>query len=265
MPAFNRAFRFGDGLFETILIRAGQPACWSQHLARLAKGMQALGLQAPEDAAAWHARLADEVAAQWKQAGRPAFARARLHVYRDGGGAYLPETDQAVAAVEVAAYPGDPWLQAQPAPLCWWPEGALSLTPWSGCKTSNALPYILASRYARAQGASDALIAGPGGQLAEAAASNVLICAGGRWHTPWLASGRLDGILLRRVLEAMARLGMPCEERRIAAEETRHCESLWLCNTQRGLYPARSLDGRPLDLSEVSLVRVREAIRQMPA
>jgi branched-subunit amino acid aminotransferase/4-amino-4-deoxychorismate lyase len=63
----------------------------------------------------------------------------------------------------------------------------------------------------------------------------------------------------------MARLGIPCWERRISLDETRHCESIWLCNTQRGLYPARSLDGRPLDLSGASLARVREALRQLQA
>ena len=44
----DRAFQYGDGLFETIAIRAGEPRLWDYHMDRLAAGCACLGLAMPE-------------------------------------------------------------------------------------------------------------------------------------------------------------------------------------------------------------------------
>jgi 4-amino-4-deoxychorismate lyase len=38
VPADDRGLHYGDGLFETVLIRAGQPRFLEAHLARLSAG-----------------------------------------------------------------------------------------------------------------------------------------------------------------------------------------------------------------------------------
>ena len=49
IPANVRGFQYGDGLFETIAIRDGDLRLGPYHLARLRKGCEALGLQAPSE------------------------------------------------------------------------------------------------------------------------------------------------------------------------------------------------------------------------
>ena len=44
LPITDRALHYGDGLFETILVRDGAPRLWEQHLARLQRSCQRLAL-----------------------------------------------------------------------------------------------------------------------------------------------------------------------------------------------------------------------------
>jgi hypothetical protein len=44
IPVRDRGLHYGDGLFETILIRDGMPCLWDRHMARLALGADRLGI-----------------------------------------------------------------------------------------------------------------------------------------------------------------------------------------------------------------------------
>ena len=48
-PIDDRAFQYGDGLFETIAIRGGAPRLWPLHAARLAAGCRRLEIVPPAD------------------------------------------------------------------------------------------------------------------------------------------------------------------------------------------------------------------------
>jgi 4-amino-4-deoxychorismate lyase len=45
---FERAFQFGDGLFETVAVVDGNPCLWNAHMARLAEGCRRLRLPEPD-------------------------------------------------------------------------------------------------------------------------------------------------------------------------------------------------------------------------
>src|SRR5260370_41796401 len=44
---FDRGFLYGDGLFETVRVRAGKPFRWQQHVERLQRGAEFLRLRLP--------------------------------------------------------------------------------------------------------------------------------------------------------------------------------------------------------------------------
>src|SRR2546430_17615060 len=49
--AFDHGLTVGDGVFETIAVRAGRPLAVTRHLARLVRSAVALGLPAPDTGA----------------------------------------------------------------------------------------------------------------------------------------------------------------------------------------------------------------------
>ncbi|MCB1785223.1 MAG: aminotransferase class IV, partial [Gammaproteobacteria bacterium] len=46
----ERGFQFGDGLFETLMVRDGRACLWDAHMGRLALGCERLGLPQPDTA-----------------------------------------------------------------------------------------------------------------------------------------------------------------------------------------------------------------------
>ena len=47
VPFDDRGLAYGDGLFETVLLRTGKPVLWRYHRERLAQGCHRLGLPLP--------------------------------------------------------------------------------------------------------------------------------------------------------------------------------------------------------------------------
>lgn len=48
LPLNDRGLAYGDGVFETVLVRDGTPLLWDAHLARLTRGCERLGFPAPQ-------------------------------------------------------------------------------------------------------------------------------------------------------------------------------------------------------------------------
>ena len=76
MPFDDRGLAYGDGLFETVLVRDGRPLLWDYHVARLQRGCALLGIDAPAD---------ESLAALPAEAG-PGLAVLKLIVTRGSGG-----------------------------------------------------------------------------------------------------------------------------------------------------------------------------------
>ena len=47
---FDRAFLYGDGLFETLRVSKGQPHLWDEHFTRFSAGAKVLGIALDYDA-----------------------------------------------------------------------------------------------------------------------------------------------------------------------------------------------------------------------
>lgn len=59
-PVLNRGFIFGDGIYEVIRIYYRRPFRGAQHLARLFRSLESIGIANPHDTASWNA-LIDKV------------------------------------------------------------------------------------------------------------------------------------------------------------------------------------------------------------
>ncbi|OIN57025.1 aminotransferase class IV [Arsenicibacter rosenii] len=201
----NRAFQYGDGLFETIRYEQNTVWFWPDHMARLSEGMQALHLNRPAGmtAEALYAAVLQLLGAN-RLTGQP--ARIKLQVWRQPGGLYTPATCDADWLL--TARPGAAFAVTVKQRLCLFPDIRLSHSTISACKTLNALPYVLAGHYRQQQGAGDAVLLDTAGHLAECVASNLFWGKNGTWYTPSLQSGCINGIIRRQLL----RSGMPVLE-----------------------------------------------------
>jgi branched-subunit amino acid aminotransferase/4-amino-4-deoxychorismate lyase len=235
IPADDRGFTLGDGLFETLLWEDGELAFWPEHFARLERGCATLGLPAPEEAAALEAVLA---AAESLGETRGA---VRLTLTAGSGGRGLDRP--AKPGVRLVATAAPAALTIGPASLVTSTIRRNGGSPASRLKTLSYMDNVLARREAIAGGADEALMLNTDGDVACAAAANLFWLKDGVLHTPALDCGVLDGVIRGRLL---VRSSVPVREVRMGLQEVRTADAVYLTNSLIGLRPVSRLDGRDL-------------------
>jgi para-aminobenzoate synthetase/4-amino-4-deoxychorismate lyase len=201
-----------------------------RHRDRLARSAAVLGFRF--DAAAFDALVARTL--RTLEAGLAPAGRARLRValHRDGG---LELARQPLAEVAVDAS-GDVSVLLSDDPLP--ADRALAVF-----KTTARQAYDAAIAQARAQGAFDTLLFGPGDELLEGGRSNVFVKLDGRWWTPPVADGVLPGVMRAVLLDDPA---WGAAERRITRADLARAQGLVVCNALHGALRARvTTNARP--------------------
>ncbi len=232
IPASDRGFLLGDGLFETIRIRQRRPVALDRHLARLAAGLKTLGFgPLPLDPAA---ALADLL-----KAGSVGEGVARLTVSRGPAPRGVLPPESPTLTVLITAAPMAPVVS--PARLIV-ARGTRrnQHSPLSRLKTMNYGDSILARQEAEAALADDAILLNTDGHVAETSAANLVFRLGDAWVTPPAADGALPGTARARLLDA----GL-IAERRVTAGELVQAE-VGFAVSALTLRPIAAIDSRNL-------------------
>lgn len=257
IPVTDRAFLYGDGIFETLRVYRGRPFVWRWHLERLRGGAAILGLSRPRG------RLLLRWVGELLERNRMAEAVVRLQITRGSGRrGYSPVgAGPALCLITVHPAPSMPSAEAAGTTLVtsgWRISGDDRL---AACKHTSRLIHVLASAEARAAAADDALLLNQRGQVVEATGANFFWFAGNLAHTPPLASGALPGVTRRLVFELAAGLGIEIRERTLAARQLQRVAGGFLTSSVQGLRWVRRIDGRSL-VRHAHFDRLHRAYRQ---
>ncbi len=232
VPAADRGFRFGDGLFETIRLEAGVPYQWELHMARLAQGMAAIALTPP--------------AIDWQE-----MARRTIHKNKAREGFLRITVSRGVGSRGYLPYPPEmppTWLIEYLTPL---PAPAapyqLWLSRWAkipgqclpaGQKLAQGMNSILALQEARDHQCDDALQLTTDGLLSEAASANLFWLAGGTLYTPSLETDCLAGT----TRDAVLRLShLPVRTATLGLGALEKADAVAIANTRLGLHAVRRI------------------------
>ena len=233
IPPNDRGFTLGDGLFETVLADRGRLVLWAEHMARLARGCDALGLPAPDAE-----RCAEAAAAALAEAGLEDMrAAVRLSWTAGPGGRGLerPAALQPALIVTAAPSPAD----SSPISLATVGVRRNPASPVSRLKTLAYLDNVLARREARAAGADEALMLETGGSLACAAAANLFWIEGDRLFTPAIDCGVLAGTVRATLLDRFGALEVSATRGALD-----RADGVFVTNSLAGVRPVRRVDGR---------------------
>jgi branched-subunit amino acid aminotransferase/4-amino-4-deoxychorismate lyase len=235
LPPDDRGLTLGDGLFETLLWNGSDLEFWPEHFHRLSRGCTALGLPTPSEAEAL-----DHVLAAGRALGDVRGA-VRLTLTAGSGGRGLDRPARPVLRLIATGAPA-PLIQS-PVTLITSTIRRNDASPISRLKTLNYLDNILARREAQALGADEALLLNACGEVACAAAANILWLKDGVMFTPALECGVLDGVIRGRLIKSHA-----AQEVRAGLEKVFAADAVYLTNSLVGVRPVSRLDGRDLPL-----------------
>jgi branched-chain amino acid aminotransferase len=257
VSVWDRGFLYGDGLFESMRTYGARVFAVEEHVARLARGAEAIDLSLPVS----QPQLAAEIRAA-RSASSLVEAAVRLIVTRGVGvpGAAAVAELLPTRVVLVDPLPPQPPFATPGASVISLPA-VPAIIP--GAKTTSYLPHLLAAARARRQGAIDALMVERDGSVREGATSNVFVVERGDLITPPL-DGIVAGITRASVLRAASRIGLLVREESMTIPRLLASDEAFLTSTFRELAPIASLDGRAFGRIERPVTRALfEAFRAL--
>ncbi|MEC3880870.1 aminotransferase class IV [Parapedobacter sp. 10938] len=235
LTADNRAFRYGDGLFETMRWMDGDIRFLSHHIARLHEGMRVLKLEQTEKFTADFIR--SRAAELIKRNGlENQHVRVRLQVFRGGGGLYSPQQNSACYVMEVSKLdPDDVKHRKIGLIIDVYNEVKKPYSELSKLKSSNALVYVMAGLYRTKNGLDDVLLLNQEGFLCESLSSNVFIWYEKKLYTPAISEGCIDGVMRKVVIDLAVDSGMEVIEAQISPDILRAADEIFHTNAIHGV------------------------------
>ena len=243
----DRGLQYGDGLFETLALRDGEPLLWDRHVQRLGEGCRRLGLPAPE------ARLLREEVT--RIAGTEARAVAKIILTRGsaGRGYRADAAGSATRIVQCQPWPAYPVAAGKDGVAVRWCETRLARQPQlAGIKHLNRLEQVLA----RAEWQDDyaeGLMRDTDGLVIEGTKTNLfLVRDDGTVVTPDLSQSGVAGVMRARVLDSAAAMGMSCIIQAVTADMVESAHELFLTNSLIGIWPIRRIEARHYVVGQIS-------------
>lgn len=241
---FDAAYQYGDGVFDTVRAYRGFLFCLPEHLQRIVREVELLQIPLTGTLDGWRARLH-----RLLEANELCDTDARVRIQIGRGGA--PDTDLVGADPEaisptvfITARPVDPAIEK------WQRDGVHILSLQSSfargnfpqLKTLNYLPSLMAQRFARAQGCTEAVLLNRQNRVLEGATSNIFCVTGRTVRTPPLRLGLLPGVTRAHVLELAAASGLHSEEASFDLRDMLLADEVFLTGAVKEIVPVLRVD-----------------------
>jgi branched-chain amino acid aminotransferase len=249
VSVFDHGFLYGDGVYETIRSYGSRIFMRDQHLARLRRSADAIGLTIPIPEHRWPVLL-HEAMTKNNVGNDRIDAYLRITITRGAGDIGLDPALCPTPTVVIMTKPLSP-----PSPQTYRNGVSLvvaktrrnlptALDPQ--IKATNFLNNIQAKREAIAAGAFDAILLNWESHLTECTVSNLFFVQAGRLCTPALACGLLDGITRDIVLTFARELQISVDEGHFEVAAIHKADECFLTNTSMEVMPVTVVDGHPI-------------------
>jgi len=240
ISADNRAYNYGDGLFETIRAVNGKLFFWEDHYFRLMASMRIMRMDIPMNFTMEY--LEEEIlktieANNLVRSG----ARVRLQVDRGEGGLYLPDENSNVGFVIKVKSLDFPFYILDEENECLvdlYKDFYMAPGLLSGLKSNNKALQVMGSIYAKENGYDNCLVLNTNKSVIEALNGNLFLVKDDRIKTPPLSDGCLKGIMRKQVLEILREdVNLIVEEASVSPFELQKADELFITNVIQGIKP----------------------------
>ncbi len=230
----NRAFCYGDALFETIHANGTKLQFFQEHYERLEKSM--IKLRMKKSSQLEVNALESAIVRLLNKNHLYQGVRVRLTVFRNSGGFYTPETNDCSFLAETIPLPHDQYhLNEKGLKAGMFTTLRKHPDELSNLKTANSLIYIMAGLHKKEAGVDECIILNTHDRLAECISSNIFIKKGGTLYTPELDEGCVEGIMRSQIIRVAGQEGMECKESQISEIDLLQADEFFITNSITGI------------------------------
>ena len=204
----NRAFQYGDGMFETILFLKGKIRLLEEHLNRITEGCHSLSLELPEYFTSEY--LDHQVRLLISENQLSTIVRIKLLIWRKSGGLYEPL--HRTAHHMILARNQVDKISGLISRVGFSTRIANHPSPWSAYKTQSSLPYVLAGIEKKEKNLDDIILNDHEGHVSELLYSNIFWIKGHHFYTPSLETGCISGVMRTFLLRKLKTMNLSAFE-----------------------------------------------------
>ena len=227
----NRAFNYGDAIFETVKILNGKVVFWEDHYFRLMASMRMIRMRIPLEFTLEF--LENEIIKTVESQKVNTQLRVRLTVFRKNGGFYTPETNEIDYLITV----GQINIRAKESyKIDLYKDFYINSGYLSTIKSTNKLINTLAGIYAQENDLDNCVLLNERKGVAEVTNGNIFILKGKTIKTPALTEGCLRGIIRKKILEILSKNEeFTIEETSITPFEIQKADEIFITNSIMGI------------------------------
>jgi branched-chain amino acid aminotransferase len=228
----NRAFKYGDGLFETIKLENNSVCFLEDHYFRLMASMRMLRMEIPMN---FTLDFFETELLKVAKANNLENARLRITVYRQDGGLYTPNTNQINFIIEANKLNVFVKMNYE---IDLYKDYFISSGLLSTIKTTNKLTNVLAGIYASENNLDNCILLNENKLVVEAINGNIFLVKGNVIKTPSINTGCVKGIMRKKIIELISKNNeFVIEEAEISPFELQKVDELFITNVIVGIQP----------------------------
>lgn len=249
ISVFDHGFLYGDGVYETIRSYGNHLFMCDEHVARLFRSADAIGLTIPIPKERWPELLHESMARNGVGNNRQD-AYLRITVSRGAGDigldpALCPSPTVVIMAKPLVA-PEDSLYEKGVELIVASTRRNLPRALSPQIKSTNFLNNILAKREAVAAGVFDSILLNWEQHLTECTVSNLFFVTDGCLRTPAVECGLLEGITRTVVIQLAREQRILTEEGRFTPAQLYQASECFLTNTSMEIMPVAAVDHIPI-------------------
>ena len=261
----NRAFLYGDAVFETVKIIDSKVLFLEDHYFRLMSSMRVIRMEIPMNFTMEY--FEEQILAIAKSKNMVISSRARITVYRNDGGYYLPQDNTvsfliSVESLDTALYS----ISQKEYIVDLYTDFYVTKQLLSAIKTTNKIINITASIFANENGLDNCLLLNDSKNVIEALQGNLFMLKGNTLITPPISEGCLNGVMRKQILALARKIGnLEVVEDVISPFDLQKADELFITNVIKGIQPITKYRKKEFttDLASKLVQKLNETLRNI--
>jgi branched-chain amino acid aminotransferase len=233
----NRAFLFGDGVFETLKIVNNKILFLEDHYFRLMASMRIVRMQIPNN---FTLEYIEEQLLNLAKANDCAdSARVRFTVFRNDGGFYLPKTRTVSFLIQISPLDKTHYSFSDANyEVDLYKDFFITKQLLSTIKTTNKMINVTGSIFADENDLQNCLLLNNEKNVVEALNGNLFMLMGNKLITPSIEDGCLNGIMRKQVIQIAKKIeNIEVLEQSISPFDLQKADELFITNVIIGIQP----------------------------
>jgi branched-chain amino acid aminotransferase len=232
----NRAFKYGDAIFETLKVVKGNILFLEDHYFRLMASMRVIRMEIPMQ---FTMEFLESEILKLIEASNliNSPVRVRMTIFRSAVGLYTPESNDVSYVIDVKRLDDEMYqLNNDSCVVDLFKDHYITPQLLSTLKTNNRVLNVIAGIFAKENDLDNCLLLNSNKQVVEAINGNVFLVKGTTIKTPPLTDGCIKGILRMQLLQLISKMeGYELQEASISPFELQKADEIFVTNVVKGI------------------------------